>query len=152
MEKIIFLDIDWVLNTYNSEDITNYLEEKFVNNLKYILSETGANIVISSDWKYDTIWLIKEWKKHWLQPYMDVTEKWLFNSKYKKHTLEEMRVAEISNWLKYYNWKHFSYNKQWIKYVVLDDMPLQIDNFVKTNMMKWLWKKETMEVIRILNN
>lgn len=61
MRKIIFLDIDGVLNTkywYNQmsrstpKDKYGYaFDPNAVANLKRIIDETGADIVISSSWK-----------------------------------------------------------------------------------------------------
>ena len=45
--KVIFLDIDGVLNYMNS----SVLDETCVGNLRYIISKTGAKIVLISTWK-----------------------------------------------------------------------------------------------------
>jgi len=53
MNKIIFLDIDGVLNVI-PRDVDKYgqiFHEHFTNNLRLIINETGADIVISSTWK-----------------------------------------------------------------------------------------------------
>lgn len=46
--KIIFLDIDGVLNYENSK---SKVEEEKVKLLKEIVDKTGAEIVLSSDWR-----------------------------------------------------------------------------------------------------
>jgi histidinol phosphatase-like enzyme len=50
--KIIFLDIDGVLNVYCSErdEFGCMFHEEFVDNLRWIINETSAKIVISSTW------------------------------------------------------------------------------------------------------
>ena len=63
MNKIIFLDIDGVLNAYDSKqympapDMPEVLyvgidEDKLLN-LKHIVDATGAKIYLTSSWKYD---------------------------------------------------------------------------------------------------
>lgn len=47
--KIIFLDIDGVLNYENSK---SKVEEEKVKLLKEIVGRTDAEIVLSSDWRY----------------------------------------------------------------------------------------------------
>ena len=51
--KIIFLDIDGVLNVeYNEKDKYGHIfKEEYVQNLAEIIEKTGAKIVISSTWK-----------------------------------------------------------------------------------------------------
>ena len=57
MKKILFLDIDGVLNiTCNYFDEFGCTFEKpFVDNLAWIIEQTGAKIVISSSWRMDGI-------------------------------------------------------------------------------------------------
>jgi hypothetical protein len=53
MEKIIFLDIDGVLNVY-CQDRDEYgctFHKHFEDNLKWIIEQTNAKIVISSTWR-----------------------------------------------------------------------------------------------------
>ena len=61
--KIIFLDIDGVLNV-NAQGRDNYgqlFHKHFMDNLKRIVDETGAKIVLSSSWRKDGgLKLIKE--------------------------------------------------------------------------------------------
>lgn len=62
MRKIIFLDIDGVLNTerWHCQTASNELQDEYgykfdpvaVTNLSKIIEETGADIVISSSWKF----------------------------------------------------------------------------------------------------
>ncbi len=65
MEKIIFLDIDGVLALMHKEhdEYGSLFHEDFVNNLKKIIDETGAKIVISSSWrKSGFIEMLNMWK------------------------------------------------------------------------------------------
>ena len=56
--KVIFLDIDGVLNCGTTTELTKtgdrFVENKFIERLKKIVDETGAKVVLSSDWRYDT--------------------------------------------------------------------------------------------------
>ena len=47
--KIIFLDFDGVMDTAYYDHILN---KECVKNLKHIIDQTGADIVVSSSWKY----------------------------------------------------------------------------------------------------
>jgi len=140
-KKIIFLDIDWVLNKYSSDDLNIDFDNTLINNLKKIIKETWALIVISSDWKYDMIELFQKWPIS-LPMYIDSTEK-MYKEKW---TLEEIRVKEIKNWLEYYH--SMKYN---IKYIVLDDMKLDIENFIQVDNHTWLTIKNTNDAIDKLN-
>ena len=65
MSKVIFLDIDGVLNRHDERYPTREkspmgfvgVGQKHIDQLKRIVDETGAYIVLSSDWKmcFDTI-------------------------------------------------------------------------------------------------
>lgn len=54
-EKIIFLDVDGVLNSSLSMDRIRALEAPLLGLLAGIVSKTGAQIVVSSSWKNDPI-------------------------------------------------------------------------------------------------
>jgi hypothetical protein len=54
--KVIFLDIDGVLNTSknrNPRKLPYVVERRLVNRLKRVLAKTRAKVVISSTWRYD---------------------------------------------------------------------------------------------------
>ena len=56
-EKVIFLDVDGVLNTNKDGSI---IEEKFVERLAKIVHATGAKIILSSSWRYGYVRHIDE--------------------------------------------------------------------------------------------
>lgn len=63
--KIIFLDIDGVLALMHKEhdEFGSLFHKEFVNNLKQIIDETGAKIVISSSWrKSGLVEMLNMWK------------------------------------------------------------------------------------------
>ena len=61
MKKIVFLDVDGVLNIHNppiyftlqykKEGQVEYMERHLVANLNRLVKETGAEIVVSSSWR-----------------------------------------------------------------------------------------------------
>jgi HAD domain in Swiss Army Knife RNA repair proteins len=54
--KIIFLDIDGVLNckgTPNPRKFPYIVDPKLLNRLQRLLERTGAEVVLSSTWRYD---------------------------------------------------------------------------------------------------
>jgi len=120
--KIILLDIDGVLNVDfpSHDEYGRCFHPNFVDNLKYIIDETGAKIVISSTWRFSGLVIMKEmWEKRNLPgeviditPHIDICK----------------RGEEIEYWLK---------NNEVDSYVIIDDdndmLENQQQNFVKTS-------------------
>lgn len=120
--NIIFLDVDGVLNNNRTPDRSpkNYIgvEDKFIDNLEYIVNETGAEIVLSSDWKFeydkdghhdtDMLYLIERLSEHGLS-IMDIT------TGDSRGSGLSGRGSEIAYWLMSNIGKHV---KRW---VILDD-------------------------------
>ena len=72
--KIIFLDIDGVLNcskTPNPRKFPYVVDRKLLRRLKRLLDRTGAKVVLSSSWRYDPAGLFSA--RHWGIPFIDVT-------------------------------------------------------------------------------
>ena len=129
--KIIFLDIDGVLNVIpDGRDIFGPIFDKnFTTNLENIIISTGAKIVISSSWRFDGIEKIKSmWKFRNLPgEVIDITPDCTqLNFEYFDQV---ERGHEIQDWL--------NRNPQVKKYVILDDdndmLRSQISNFVRTS-------------------
>lgn len=114
IDKVIFLDIDGVLNCISTKARCQGcigIDDLKVKLLKQIIDNTNAKIVLTSTWK-------TEWNKNLEE--CDYTGKYL-NNKLKKQKLwildktednVENRGQGIYNWIKKYNIKHW---------VVLDD-------------------------------
>ncbi|MBR6647981.1 MAG: hypothetical protein IKL29_01225, partial [Bacteroidaceae bacterium] len=54
--KVIFLDVDGVLNSVDTSEVFQGfvgIEDKLVSKLRKIVRATGAQIVLSSSWKHD---------------------------------------------------------------------------------------------------
>lgn len=172
--KIIFLDFDGVLN--NSEYHTrlsksgNPTSDKYgelfdpsaIERLNRIVDATGAQIVVSSSWRYLGLRQLKEmWKARGLHgEIIDMTslhavddiimEKgldWLENSAC-GDDMPTPRSMEITHWLQ---------NKGCIspiKYVILDDMPMPTQlqpHFVQVNPAYGLLEQQAERAIEILN-
>ena len=71
--KIIFLDIDGVLNcdkTRNPRKFPYVVDPTLLARLKRLLKATGAKVVLSSSWRCDPVGLLAA--RHWGVPFVDV--------------------------------------------------------------------------------
>jgi hypothetical protein len=148
MYKIIFLDIDGVLNGDNTEEETKsgcmFVEDRLIRKLKRIISATKAKVVLSSDWRY-----------HKDEPILN--EDYLeLQAKLEEYGIEffgwtpvisqEHRGLEIDAWLK---------KRSYISsFVILDDrfdMHPHNKNHVKVGYKTGLTDDDVEEAINILN-
>jgi len=143
--KIIFLDIDGVLNGYNKwtyriisiskllhipvSIIRNTLKifevkEKYVRRLSKIIKKTGAKIVMSSSWR----------QGYWNTPYEEMYEdQKKLHDLLDKYNLEVIDITPNSN-----NGKREDEINQWLnvtkltvdKFVILDDESFDLQSFV----------------------
>ena len=125
--KIIFLDIDGVLNVMSREfdEFGQLFNPIFVNNLAYIIEKTNAKLVISSTWRYSGREFMMNMWRHRNLPgdVIDVTPDLGFNDYI-------VRGDEIKAWL--------DKNIDMVEtYCIIDDdedmLPEQMNNFVKTS-------------------
>ena len=108
--KIIFLDVDGVLNvcTQQRDVFGSLFHQQFMDNLKKVIDETNAKIVISSSWRHSGLKVMQEmWKERNLAgEVIDVTAN--HPSNYKEtinlgfHERLE-RGFEIQDWLDKHN-------------------------------------------------
>ena len=164
MRKVIFLDIDGVLNTkwWYAQMNRNTPKDKYgyafdpnaVSNLKYILDQTGADIVISSSWKSFGFSELEEmWEERGLPGKLigitpnSVSDEMLLNADLDNMELFSIRGMEIKEWLSK-NGKRISH------YAIIDDMdnmlPEQQSHFVKTDPEIGITKENANQVIAIL--
>jgi len=165
MHKVIFLDIDGVLNTKwwytqmdrnTPKDKYGYaFDPKAVANLRRIVEETGAIIVISSSWKcmglsqMEEMWDVRNLpgKIVGITP-NSVSDELLVNADIDSIELFHIRGEEIKEWLTRHG-KHVSH------YVIIDDMdnmlPEQQTLFVQTNPEVGLTEDDANKAIVILN-
>lgn len=131
-KKVIFLDFDGVLNTerWHSQASRNELKDEYgyrfdpvaVDNLRKIVDETGAAIVISSSWKCMGLTTMqKMWKDRQLPgKVIDITpnsvsDEFLLNVDLNDMDLLSIRGQEIKDWL-------IVKGGSDCKYVIFDDM------------------------------
>ena len=165
MKKIIFLDIDGVLNTESwYVQMTNETpKDKFgyaydpqaVANLRKIVEETEADIVISSSWKCMGLSQMEDmWKDRNLPGKIigitpnSVSDELLIDADIDSMELFHIRGEEIKEWLKKHG-KHTS------RYAIIDDMdnmlPEQQSYFVHTNPEVGITEDDAEKAIAILN-
>lgn len=166
MRKIIFLDIDGVLNTrdWHSRMTKDTLKDEFgyafdpaaVANLARIIEETDAVIVISSSWKFFGVAKLREmWKIRNLPgTILDITpntvsDKMLLNANLEDMELGVCRGNEIKEWLS----KH---KGEVSNYVIIDDfddlLPEQMSHAVITNTLIGISESDAEKAITILND
>ena len=165
IRKIMFLDIDGVLNTkwwYTQMDRNcprdqyGYaFDPKAVANLKRIVEETGADIVISSSWKSFGFSELEEmWTDRGLPGKLigvtpnSVSDKLLLDADIDSIELFHIRGEEIKEWLT----KH---GKNVSNYAIIDDMdnmlPEQQSHFVHTNPEVGITEEDAEKAIAIIN-
>ena len=164
MRKVMFLDIDGVLNTgrwYSKMD-RNTPKDKYgyafdpnaVANLKKIVDETGAEIVISSSWKSFGLSELEEmWEERGLPGKLigitpnTVSDEMLLNADLDHMELFSIRGMEIKEWLT----KH---GKNVNHYVIIDDMDNMLQeqksHFVQTNPEVGITEENAVQAIKIL--
>ena len=135
MSKVIFLDIDGVLNTERQHDrcveaglayVDNFgyaFDPKAVANLKRIVDETGADIVISSSWKF---WGLSTMQKLWASRELpgkiidvtpnNVSDEMLLSVDLDLMDLPAGKGSEIKEWLS-------TAGQDVTDYAILDDLP-----------------------------
>lgn len=167
MRKIIFLDIDGVLNTErhheychknnlpNSDEYGYLFDPNSVSNLTTIVEETGANIVISSSWKFSGISVLLDiWNNRSLPgKVIDITPNTVSDEHLLHADLENMELIgykgyEIKEWLS-------AQGKNISNYVILDDeanmLSEQQDHYVQINPITGISEEDAKRAIQILN-
>jgi hypothetical protein len=163
--KVLFLDIDGVLNTkyWYTQVNRNTPKDKYgyafdpnaVANLKRIVEESGADIVISSSWKCMGLSQMEDmWRDRSLPGKIigitpnSVSDEMLLNADIDSIELFHIRGEEIKEWLT-------THGKYVSHYVIIDDMdnmlPEQQSHFVKTNPEVGITGDDVERSITILN-
>ena len=134
--KVIFLDIDGVLNTNSDKEISN---DK-LKLLSELVSKTGAEVVLSSSWRYG--WNQPEKNKPGTRFY-NLKQQFKDNDIVIKETigLDLTKSIQIKNYLS---------TNVIDKYVVLDDEPIDIVNLVQTNGDVGLTQSDCQKVVLLL--
>ena len=162
MRKIIFLDIDGVLNPKwwdSDKQSDNYgclFDAKAVANLSKIVEETEAEIVISSSWKdMGLVELQNMWRERNMPgKIVDITPDYMSDEILLNPDLSELnylynRGCEIEGWLA-------QHRDDVSNYVIIDDMddilPEQQSHFVQTDPEVGITNDDVEKVVRLLNN
>ena len=165
MKKVIFLDIDGVLNTkeWHSRMIKDTPHDEFgfafdpiaVSNLAHIIEETGAVIVISSSWKFHGVTkLRKMWEIRRLPgTILDITPNTVSDEILLNANLDEMELGvcrgnEIKEWLS-------QHKGEVSNYMIIDDfddlLQEQMCHAVITNTLIGITESDAEKAISILN-
>ena len=134
--KVIFLDIDGVLNTNSDREISN---DK-LKLLSELVSKTGADVVLSSSWR--------NW---WNNPKTNIPGS--FITKWKKQFLDNNLSITLTTELECP--KNLSIEKFIIRhdvkcFIVLDDEPIDISNLVQTNGDVGLTQSDCQKAVHLL--
>lgn len=142
MDRIIFLDIDGVLNNAKLRwtDGKDAIDHACVNVLSQIIQETGAKIVVHSTWRvgFSDIDSLKADFSKFLPPLIidSIIDMTL--------DLPDGKGAEIREWIAENNFGG--------KFAVIDDDEIAIENFFKTNDTKfgltWTVAKQVIEHLK----
>lgn len=145
--KIIFLDIDGVLNSekyYRSVDRKrknwNRFDPKVVGFIKRLVEEFSAKIVISSTWRFGAVKMLNdELTKSGLKKYLH--KDWKTPQVYPSH-----RGTEIKMWL--------DNHSEVVNYLILDDddslLEEQVQNFVRTDLKNGMQEEHLGKAAEIL--
>lgn len=152
MNKILFLDFDGVLNTEHYQGLLQYqgklwqdeygafFDPNTVKQLKRIIDDTGADIVVESSWKYLGLDAMKEmWMARDLPgKVIDITPS----------LAGENKGVEIASWLT-------EQANQNIRYAIIDDeyviLDSQLPHFILTNPYEGITEEQANRAISILN-
>ena len=145
--KVIFLDFDGVLNNANNSEYHNMFSHDNFINLKKIIDKTGSYICLTTSHRNRQLSLLL---------FEQVCSIFGINNRVIGKTDENselssvnqnsiLRVKEINDWLENKS------NKNLEKWVILDDMDMNINNFVRTNYKYGLTDDDANKAILILN-
>ena len=146
--KVIFLDIDGVLNTPSSESRCGEyigIDDEKVEKLKKIVEKTKTEIVLISTWK-------KYWRKEEkLKPLQDYSANYL-DEKLAKQGLKAIDKTKDKADGRYLSRGEsileYVYRNNVENYIILDDCQFDYDgcdltdNYIKTNQIEWLSEQQ----------
>lgn len=148
LDKTIFLDFDGVINNslrWNLVPVPDHpFDKPLVSNINSVIQNTGAKIVVSSDWRIGVSMNdIKDLLKHagFIGKIVGATPNTFVGHDVSS---QKQRVIQINSWL-----SNFKVNR----WIAIDDMdlPLNPNNFVKTNPIFGFTDDDAAKAIRLLN-
>lgn len=167
MSKLIFLDIDGVLNTQEhqrslrakgsqtSDEFGLLFAPEAVKLLKHIIDTTGADIILISSWKFLGIKVMQQmWLKRCMPgQLLDITDSSASDDVLLSIDLDDdnpsnlCKGIEVKSWLRQHKRLHADY-------VILDDeaiaLPSQVSHFVQTQSERGLSERDAERAISIL--
>lgn len=160
MMKAIFLDIDGILNTYYTKELTStgstFVDDKKLWILKEIIDRTGAKIVLSSTWRIGWKHLELGMKNTWYaKDFIELRDKFkeFGINLYDKTPILDKFMRRRGEEIKMY----LDNNKDDIDgYVIIDDLPGKwlrpcSSHLLQTSEYKGLQEKHIKVAERILN-
>lgn len=149
--RYIFLDIDGPLNTgrndyMNPDKYGHHFDDEAVQNLRAIIEETSARIVISSSWRHVGVDKLRELWRKWRLPGKIIS---FTPGSWGEETQYATRGEEIQAWLQDNAIKPYSY-------VIIDDMgpeesaPGQEDKWITVNPHCGITQRDSERAISIL--
>lgn len=146
--KVIFLDVDGVLNTCRTTRRTatgyKFIGVKQVRNLWRLVTKTGAKVVLSSDWRYDRDDPTQN--SDYLELRMELLKFGIHLYGFTPELPSCHRGEEIDQWLREHD--------EVENFVILDDrtdIDPNKDHWVQTTMENGLGPAEREKAIQILN-
>lgn len=141
--KVIFLDVDGVLNDAYTKRLTKagftFVDKDKILLLKHIVDKTGAKVVLSSDWRYD------ENDPDLDELQIELSKFGIFIFDFTPIHTSNYRGSEIQEWL--YNHPNV------LNFVILDDrndMEPNMEYLVQTSFDRGLTAELAAEAIQIL--
>jgi hypothetical protein len=164
--KVIFLDVDGVLNSVKTVWDNESLETDLIHNLSDIVKETGAKIILTSSWRMSPSAL-----SHLMDALMwfDLSISGCTQEGVYMRDFEHTRFEGITPTRRYLDSDVFTYDRgaeiaMWLlqhdfdveKFVILDDDDIDIKNWfpnelVKTDFMKGLTEDDAAKAINLLS-
>lgn len=164
--KVIFLDVDGVLNSFPTINEDNSLEGDLIIRLEKIVKATNAKIILSSSWRLSTI-ALRELMDTLL--WYDLSISGCTQDGVSMKYFENTPFENVVPTKRYTNSKNYTYDRgaeiaKWLlehdsaveKFIIIDDEDIDIKNWfsaevVKTNFSTGLTKEDAAKAIKLLS-
>lgn len=143
-KKVIFLDIDGVLNEHEwMQNHTPWLDENKLKLLSSVLQKTGAKVVLSSNWR-----------EVWNEPmFLENQNTGIYagHKLFAKHNIEVVGCTRAFGKRSDEILEYVANHPEIKKYAAIDDMDIGIRNLVQTDGSVGLTEKDAEELVKILS-
>ena len=147
--KILFLDIDGVLNNrdfiHSCKNGETHLSNPLIELLNQVIDQTGCKVILSSTWRllYKLGYLRKLLADRGFRgEILGVTPDFSHIERPDDNVHEDNRAQEIKSWL--------IMHPSITRFAVIDDDPVQVNNFVQTSMKTGITQEHADALIKIL--